>query len=142
MASSTAQHNPAREKAGKGARFLSGCYESTLLAPAATAAYPRAALAYWVSTAPTGSANKRGTDDMPWQQLERTSEEDLDKPDSHQGNQFRKPEKPPERQRKAYMCQVTHSCIPSSFIKVSDTVCIFIHPFLSLQAGDSLQSSA
>jgi len=36
-------------------------------------------------------------DAMPLPQLERTSEEDLDEPDSLQGNQFRKPENPPER---------------------------------------------
>lgn len=103
--SSTAQQNRAREKAGKGAKFLSGCYQSTLLAPAATAAYPRAVLADWLSIAPTGSANKHGTDDMLRQQQKRTSEEDLDKPDSHQDNPCGKPEKPPERQRKLYMCR-------------------------------------
>lgn len=41
-----AQHNSAWEKAGKGTGFLSGCYQFTLLAPAAAAAYPRAALAH------------------------------------------------------------------------------------------------
>lgn len=137
-----AQHNSAWWKAGKGTGFLSGCYQFTLLAPAAAAAYPRAALAHWFSVVLTGSANKHGTDETPRWQLERTSEEDQNNPDSHQGNQFRKTVEKTERLRKVYVCQITNSCNTSSFIRGSNTFCIFIQPFLSLQANDNPQCTA
>lgn len=106
------QHNSAWEKAGKGAGFLSACYQFTLLAPAAAATYPRAALAHWFSIVLTGSANKYGMDRTPRQQLEKTWEEDQSNPDSQQGNKFRKTEEKTDRQRRAYVCQTTNSCKP------------------------------
>lgn len=106
------QHNSAWEKAGKGTEFLSGCYQFTLLAPAAAAAYPRAALTHWFSIILTGSANKYDMDQTPRQQLEKTLEEDQNNPNSHQGNQFRKTEEKTDRQRKVYVFQMTNYCKP------------------------------
>lgn len=106
-----AQHNSAWDKSGKGTGFLSGCYQFTLLAPAAAAAYPRAVLAHWVSIVLTGSAKKYGMDQTPQQQLEILGE-DQNNLDSHQGNQFRNREEKTDRQRKVYVCQMTNSCKP------------------------------
>lgn len=68
------KYNPAQERAGKGARFLSVCYQYMLLAPAVTVAYSRPATDHWFSTALTGRLSKHDMDDIPWQQLKKTSE--------------------------------------------------------------------
>lgn len=133
----TAQHNCAGKKSGKDAGFLSGCYRSAMSTCCFCSLSKSSAglLAFHLS-----DWKHRHT----WHgwHASAAAGEDLrerpDKPDWHQGNQFRKPENSPERQRKAYMWQVTCSCIPFSFRKGVDIFCIFIYLFLSLQAGHSL----